>query len=198
MIAAIGGFLAKSALMQSPLGGLLRLVPRKAWLCLAIAAVVGFVAWRALDAHGDAIQRVKDEAYASGRADQLADQVAAQRIANKAAAAINTDIRKKSDEEIRRIDRDADALLVRGPGKAACPRPAAASGPAGGHGPANRPADAPVDQVPDPERVDLIAVPFADAISFAEQHDKLRSEALSWRESDRRQAELADQSKPKE
>jgi hypothetical protein len=99
----------------------------------------------------------------------------------KRITAINLNIRSKTDEKSRTIAVVADDLRVRGPGKAVCtsvPTPAAS-----GHVAAAGPADAAVDQVSDRERVDLIALPFADAIAFAEQHDLILAEAEAWRES---------------
>ena len=114
----------------------------------------------------------------------MAEQVKKQVEADRKRAA---KLRSKNDETNRRISVDADALRVSGAGKAAClntasPRPSGRITPA-------RPADAPMDQVPDGGRAELIALPYADTLDFAEQHDKCLAEAATWREDKRLQEE---------
>lgn len=85
-------------------------------------------------------------------------------------------IKDRTDEENRRIAGDADAVRVRGPGKAVCrPAPAAASG----HQEAGRNGDAAGPQVPSDNRA---AVPWGWLTDRAEQADLNRAEVLAWRE----------------
>lgn len=164
-----------------------RRIPPKVWLILAVVAVVvgAFFLHRHI-AH-KALTAAHDAGYAEGVRDNEAAHVAAQAKANERAEKINSKIRSKSDEDVRAINRDADVVLLRGPGKAVCPGLAAAPGAAGGHGAASGAGDAAVGEVPDPERAELIALPFAGTIAFANQCDVNRSEVLSWRESDSQQ-----------
>lgn len=192
------GFVAKSALMSSPIGAALKLVPGKVWLWLAILVAVAAAFFLHQHIAGTRLQARYDAGYAQGQLDAAKAQRAAQATANAAANAINSTIRKNADEEAIHIARDADDVRLRGPGKAVCPRPAASSGPASGHDARSRTGDAAVAAMPDPERSDLIAVPFADLIDFAERADRNRSEVNAWRESDRQQGELAKKSQPKE
>jgi hypothetical protein len=92
-------------------------------------------------------------------------------------------IKDRTDEENRRIAGDADAVRLRGPGKAVCrAAPAAASGhePVGGNGDASRP------QVPSDDRA---AVPWGWLTDRAEQSDLNRAEVLAWRDWYRRLVE---------
>jgi hypothetical protein len=157
------------------------------WLVIAaIAVVVGAYFLHQHFAH-KALKTAHDAGYAEGVRDNEAAHVAAQGMANARAEQINSKIRSKSDEEARTVTHTADDLRLRGPGKAVCPGLATAPGAASGHVAAGGPGDAAVGQVLDPERPTLIALPFAPTIAFAEQCDLNRSEALSWRESDKQQ-----------
>ena len=93
-------------------------------------------------------------------------------------ARIAAALREKNDAEVRRIDAVATDLLVRGAGRASCSGITASPG---RRNAPDRPGNVAVDQVPDRERVELIAVPFAGAVSFARQHDLCRAESLAWR-----------------
>jgi hypothetical protein len=165
------------------------MIPPKVKLALLIAAaaLIMFLLHQHI-AH-KALQARYDAGFADGHARAQAEQKVAQATAAARSERINSQVRKQSDEKDRHIVADADDLRLRGPGKAVCSGVAAAPGGAGGRVAASRPADASVDQVPDPERPPLIALPFAGTIAFAEQCDRNRNEALSWREADRRQKE---------
>lgn len=168
-------------------GNAIKRIPAWAWIALAVAAIiVGGIIWHQHTAHAAiaaAEKRGEDRAYA-----RVAEQARKlEQRANAASSKIASTLRSKNDETNLRIVRDADAQLLRGPGKAAYRSCPAAPAGASGHVAADRPADAAVDQMPDGERPDLIVMPFADAIAFAEQHDLNRAEALSWREGDRKQ-----------
>lgn len=180
MFTAVAAFFARSALMSSPVGGLLKAVPRWAWIALAGAlALLGAYLW-----HQHAAHKALDAAYARGRDDYAAKVEAhARSIEAKAAdlaARINQPIRDKLNENLGRIHADADAVRLRGPGAAECrdPRFSAA---AGGPQQAGGPADAALPKVPYPEWSALIAMPLSTGVGFAEQHDAFREEVISWR-----------------
>lgn len=169
-------WLGRSVLMQSPLGGFLKSLTPRAWLHIGLVAavVIGFL-WHQRHARAEiaaAEKRGEDRAYAAvtEKARKLAQD----------AAQLSAKIRSLNDATNRRIDADARALLVRGPGKAACTGsiPAAPSG----RQPASGPADAPLARVPYPEWQQLIGLPFPDTVEFARLCDANRAEALSWRE----------------
>lgn len=197
MFPTIAAWFAKKLIFQR-IGAGLKRVPGKVWVALAIIAALVAAFFVHQHIAGERLQARYNAGYAQGRLDATKAQIAAQAKADAAAKAINTTIRKKTDEEDRHIARDADDLRVRGPGKAACPGVAAPRRPASGHVAVGGAPDAAVGQVPGGGGVDLIAVPFADLIDFAEHADRNRAEVNAWRESDRKQGELADQSKPKE
>jgi hypothetical protein len=148
-------------------------VPRWVYIALAVAALIG----SGLYLHHRAVKSAYDTAYkAGGDAEAARVEKAAKKLEQRAAA-LTAKIRSKNDETNRRISADADDLRLRGSGKAACP--GASSAAAVRYVAAGRTTDAAVGEVPDPQRVDLIAMPFADAISFAEQHDQFRAKVLS-------------------
>lgn len=189
----IAAWLAKSVLMQSPIGAFLKRVPGRVWLLIALAVGAYLLGSYAVRKHQAAVYRTYKAGYDEGHRVALADVRRAQAQADAKAATINSNLRKINDETNRVIARAADDLRLHGPGKATCPGFPAPSSPASGHVAADRGADAPVATVPNPGGAVLIAVPFNDLILFAEQHDRLRSEALTWRESDRQQSQITAQ-----
>jgi hypothetical protein len=92
-------------------------------------------------------------------------------------AEIAADERKKNDEVVDRIDAHANAISVRGPGKAVCPGVPAAPG-----GYQARPGAVVPDvaRVPYPEWQQLIALPFDDTVAFGKQCDVNAAEVRAW------------------
>ena len=176
-------FLIPLALKLSPVSRFLKSIPPKVWIALAVVALVGAGVWT----HKRAVRKAHDAGYSEGVIHE------AQRIEAKAkklsaqATALAAKLKEQNNVENRRIAGDADAIRLRGPGKAACFN-ATVPG-ADRRDPLARPADAPVGQVPDRERIELIALPFAGTIAFAERCDLNRAEALTWREDKRLQTE---------
>lgn len=148
-----------------------------ALLGLACALALFFV-------HQHIAHKALAAAYNHGKSDEAA-AIAKKALALKTridalTSRIALDERNKNDAENRRISAAADALRLRGPGKASCSvhsQPAAA---AGGHDHGGT-GDVAVGPLPDGARVDLIGLPFADTVDFAKNHDSWRAEALSWR-----------------
>jgi len=185
MIPMIAGWLAKSVLMLSPVGGfirgagaLARKVPWQVWA--AIAAVALIVAGTVY--HGHKAHQAIDAAEKRG-ADREATRIAAQAIeikrkADALNAAIAATIRSRTDEENRRIARDADDLRLSGPSKARASCPVAATG-AGGHVTASGSGDAAGSGMLAEDRA---AVPWPWLVQRAEQADLNRGEVLAWRE----------------
>jgi len=169
-------FLAAAALKLSPVGAFLKRIPRGVWIALAVVAILLL----GTCAHKRSVTKFGNERYAAGKADEAARiEKKAKQLAAKAEA-LSIALRSKSDETNRRIAGDARAVLVRGPGKAACLNPSS-SGTSGRVTTLGQTSPA-MDQVPPGERVDLIALPFAPTIRLAEQHDLCLAEAATWRE----------------
>lgn len=164
------------------LPGVFRLVPREVWYVLAAAILfAGARGWY----HGkldDAEKRGEARAYAAVEQKARSIQAKSEALAAK--------LREQNDETNRRIDGDARTVLVRGPGKAACPA-ARSEAPRQPLAP-GRPADAAVDRVPYPEWQQLIGLPFAGAVEFARQCDLNRAEVLTWRDNYQKQRELVE------
>jgi hypothetical protein len=164
-------------------------IPRQVWLGLVAALLaLALVAWHQHVAHkaiAAAEKRGEDRAYA--KITQQA-QALAKRANDRAAK-----IRKQTDEANRTSIALANDLRVRGPGKAACTATAATS--TSRHVSPPRPADAAVDQVPAGGGANLIAMPFDDAVAWAEQHDLNLNEVKGWRAADQQQREAAEQQK---
>ena len=188
LLIPIGGWLAKSALMQSPIGRFLKAIPGKVWLFIAIAAVLaGAVVWHQHMAH-KALLKADATGYARAKDEDRKALAKAHREAlawkqqkDAAFAKIAQLERKRNDEEAARIDATAANLLQHGPGKARC-GPSNYPGSAAAAGAAARPGEAapPVVRVSDPERVDLFALPFSPAIASAKQCDLNALDNASW------------------
>lgn len=182
MIAALAGFAARSVLMQSPVGAIVRAVPRKLWIALAIAAVLlAAFLWHQHRAHAAiAAAEMRGEQRAYARIETEAR--ALERKANDLGRKISNRIRSKTDEDNRRIAGTADTLRVRGPGQATCPGgarvPAGAGRP---QSPGGQP-DAAGPQMPADELAAVqAAVPWPWLVDRAEQCDLNLTEVTAWR-----------------
>lgn len=156
-------------------------VPRPVWIALAVAAalLVG-VLWHH-HAAGKALKAADKAGYERRDAEVKA-------AALKLKARIDGLTKKISDQE-RALNaqahndsnRAADALLVRGPGKAVCSVRAEPASPAirpsGGSSVA---VNGGVAQLLDPGGQPLIALPFADSVAFAREHDACQIDRRSW------------------
>lgn len=178
--------------LRTMLGALLKGVPWQLWAALGLAAAL----WLGVSWHKREITQLTDHARAAGKAAADAQWQSAfdrMRAASQqwktnyetASATLAQARRTTHDQDLRDITAAAGDLRLRGPGAAgapACGRPLAAAGAAaaaaGPDAPAG-PSDAPVAPVPAGEG--LAILPWADLVSYAEQHDALRSEALTWR-----------------
>jgi hypothetical protein len=146
---------------------------KKYWLYIAIAIAVaaafaGGLHWY----HGQIAAAEK-----RGEEREAQHVLAAVQKIQTNAAKVTAKIRSKNDEKMRAISRDADDLRLRGPGKAVCPY-AAPAAPVRRDG-AGVAGNAPVGPVSDPERPELIALPFSVLLDFAEDHDRLRAKVQS-------------------
>jgi hypothetical protein len=183
---ALGG-LNILKLIGGAIASFFRALNVQGWIGLGVALLLGFLL---LQQHGETRHWHKQsDQFEKLYRGELANEA---RIAKQArdlkrsidtlTANISQTMRDWNNAENRRIASSADTVRVLGPGKAICPGgPVIAAG-AGGPQSARGPGDASVAQVPSGERVDLIALPFAPTVDFAEQHDLNRAEVLTWRE----------------
>jgi hypothetical protein len=182
-------FAAPLLLKLSPVGKVIRSIPRPVWIALAVLLALGALIWW----HKDKVSDARKEGYAAGvryEGDRIAKKAAEIKAkANALTASITTKLRTQSDEKVRIIYRDAGALLMRGPGKAACSGDSSISRGSGRSIPPTGGGSSTLDQVPTGERVDLIGLPFAGTVALAQQCDMNRAEAQSWREWHRQQSE---------
>lgn len=188
MGATLLAWLAKSALMTSPLGGIIKAIgrllgkiPPKVWLALIVGAAL-FIGWKV---HTHKVTKFGEERYTSGfeagyhAAEEDQRKVTAK--TNAATAAIAQDERGKNHEANARTNAAADDLRLRGPGKASsrCPTVAA---PASGHdAPGGQSADAATGL---PERdwtTDRAEVPWGWLVSSGQTCDLNRNEVIAWR-----------------
>lgn len=161
----------------------LKLVPRNVWIGLGVAVFVA-LAWFA---HSRAVAKFGQAQFDKGvkhEQTRITKKVLA--LAAKSEK-VSSDAQKLSRQDHRRIADRADNLRLLGPGKAAC-RPTI-SAPASGVR-SDRSGSTAVVAVPDREREQFLAVPFAPAIAFAERCDAYRSEINSWRGWYTQQAEI--------
>jgi uncharacterized membrane protein len=186
MIAGIAAWLARSALMQSPIGGFLKLVPARAWKALAIVAVlIALFFWhqhamhKALKAadHAGYERRADEEAKALARFTAKVDEY------TRATDKIAREARTRNDQQALDIRRAGDALSVRGPGKARTGRPAAVPASSGEHGTASGNAPGPAATVvPASDGQDeFAAVPWSWLVGTGTQCDLDAAEVIEWR-----------------
>lgn len=166
-------------------------VPPWLWKALAVVAALGALWWW----HASTVSDAREEGRLAGRQAEAARWQAAFDTAHKAALdwrtaymgtaeTLNTERKARYAADLRAIAASADALRLRGPGAAAAPRcrpgaGLAAAASAGGPDGPGRPADAPLAPLPDEEPMAIL--PWAGVTRFAEQHDALRAEVLTWR-----------------
>ena len=162
-------------------------IPPKVWLVLAALAAVGALLWW----HNHAVEAARKEGReAAGRewkgAFDTAHKAALDWSAayNATATALANARKEAHEQDRRRIAADADALRLRGPGRAAAPvcgrQDAASLSPAPG-GPG---APAPLDDAPRPDLPagdGLAVVRWSWLVDRAREHDQLLSEVTAWR-----------------
>lgn len=99
-------------------------------------------------------------------------------------ANISQTLKDKHDAEDARIIAHADALELRGSGKAACPGHSGLPAGTSGHQQTSSPAPTPAAGLPP---ADWAAVPWPWLVQLTREHDELLDEAKTWRENDRQQ-----------
>lgn len=178
--------LAGLALKAAPIKAALGRIPRWAWIAIAVVAIL-FVG---SCVHSRKVKAFGEERYAAGVAyEQARLEAKAKAIKAKADAAskkITEQLKARHDETVTVIYRDADALRVRGPGKAACPGYPGVSGGSGRSEPISGGADASGLGLPEQG---WAAVPWGWLVGEAENCDLNRAEVLTWREWYRLQSE---------
>lgn len=153
--------------------GVLKGIPWWVWALLAFAIFYRMT----VGIHNGWIEDLKETSYKSGWDARDAAAKAAVAKAEGEARRLAVELRSRTDEENRRTAGAADALRVRGPGAARCPRPAATA--PSRHEPAGGGAVPPAGGVPDE---DWIALPYLYAVNQAELCDFNRTEVLAWRD----------------
>jgi hypothetical protein len=136
---------------------------------------------KAADAAGYARAKAEDAAAMKKAHDEAA---AARARQEQVGATITNEVRTRHDQEDRNIAVRARDVGLRGAGAARC-GPLDYSDLSAGAGrsqQAGRSGDVAVGQLPPGEGVELIGLPVPGTVAFAEQHDTLRNEVLTWRE----------------
>lgn len=182
----IGAVLAARAAVSKALGS----VPWQIWAVVAALALVGLGSC----VHARKVKAFGNERYAAGVADmkKAFDKAHAAALVYKAksearSAAITTEIRGKHEATLRDNSARADDLRLRGPGAARCrsvDNPGVSSS-SGGREQAAPVADAAGPGVPSG---DWASVPWAWAVTRAQEHDACLSESKTWREWHERQS----------
>ena len=163
------------------------------WLiyaALGALAIGGALLW-----HGHAVKVARHEGVVAGRAeadaawqgafDKMHDAADLFRTAyERRSSQLADELRKSHDQKVLDNARLADALSLRGPGKAASRcgpgRDTGLSAPAGGHGQAPASPDAPRDPVPAEDGFAI--VPWGWLVERAQERDDLLDEVLTWRD----------------
>lgn len=156
-------------------------IPRGVWIALAVLALAGLLYW----AHQREVKQTIAAAEKRGE-DRAYKIIAAKaREIERKANDISRKLKEQNREEVARINRDADDLRLRGPGKARANCPGIPPSP-GRSQPASERSNAAGPEMPSDDRA---AVPWAWLVDRAEQCDLNRAEALTWREWYRQQVE---------
>lgn len=169
-------FLAPLLLKLSPVGRILKAIPRPVWIAIAVIALllVGSCV------HQRKVKAFGEERYAAGVKAE-GDRIAAKALKiAKRAEEISAKARSLNNETNRRIAASADTLRVRGPGKAACLNPST-PGASRYVAPVGKPDAARPDMPPADGEALLAAVPWPWLVDRAEQCDLNRAEAETWR-----------------
>lgn len=182
----IPAFLAPLILKLSPVGRILKAVPRPVWISLLVIGILLL----GTCAHKRSVKKFGEERYAAGVKAE-GERIAAKAFlikskADAAANKISKALKDQNNEENRAIARSADDRRLRGPGKAVCPGTASMAGGASRPVPASGGPDAAGPEVPSG---DVAAVPWGWLVDSAERCDLNRAEVLSWREWHRQQGE---------
>ena len=138
--------------------------------CIALAVACLILLYQRNDARSDAARWEKQYHSLQTQADRI------KRERDEANAKVSEEIRKRTDEENRRIAAGADDLRVSGPGRS---RASCAPAAPGGHVAPSGTGDVAGPQVPTDERA---AVPWQWLVTRAEQADLNRAEVLAWRD----------------
>lgn len=171
--------------------GIAQAIPPKVWLAIAGLAALGGAWWW----HTSTVKAAYNKGYAQATVERDAQWSAAFDKMNAAAAAwrdnfdkrgaqIAAEIGARNAQELRANAARADALRLRGPGRAGtCLNPGGAAGllPAsGGHEPPAGTGDAGVAGLPD--ETPMAILPWPDLIQRSEDADADRAEVKAWRE----------------
>jgi hypothetical protein len=164
--------------------GLSRLYTALIGGAVGLAIILGAVLW-----HNHAVSA----AYNRGKADE-AEHIKAQAIDIKQkvdalTSNISNLIRDANNAENRRINASAQSILVRGPGRAVCSGNAGVPASPGGSQSADGTGGIALPRLSYPDGEQLIGMPFAPTVAFAEQHDTNRAEVLTWRDWYKRESE---------
>jgi hypothetical protein len=110
----IVGFIAKSALMQSPIGAFLKMIPKQVWIVLAVALAI----WLGVRWHAHQVKKVYQSGYDHAVADirdaeakKVAPLKAAKSVADAKNVATNEEVRKTHDAQNARVDGNLADLL---------------------------------------------------------------------------------------
>jgi hypothetical protein len=150
---------------------------------MGFGTVLGIAALFALGVyfHTRAVSKYGDERFEAGKAEAYAAVASHAQKVGEQAAALAAKIREHTDADIRNITADANALRLHGPGKAVCTGSGTPAPATSGHIAPGGTADTPVADMYSEQRPALVGLPFADALSFAEQCDANRAEVIAWR-----------------
>lgn len=173
------------------LSGIAQAISPKVWLVIAALAALGGAWWW----HNSTVKAAYNKGYAQASVERDAAWRGAFDKMNAAAQAwrdnfeqrgaqIAAEIGARNAQELRANAARADALRVRGPGRAAaCLNPGGAAGllsASGGHDQTAGDADAGMAGLPD--ETPMAILPWPDLIQRSEDADADRAEVKAWRE----------------
>lgn len=191
--------------LSAALSRLAKAMPPKAWLAIAIVVTIGVAVWLHQVRAAQVIAQVrKDTIAARDKQWQVQfDKLHGAALTWKSnyqgkADALAMERQERHEQDLRDIAARADALGLRGPGKAAAPacgRPGNGSGSSAAAGQGSvapgRTIDGGVAGMPGGEG--LAIVPWADLVGFARFYDANRAEVIAWREDRAAQVKLRDE-----
>lgn len=153
-------------------------IPWQVWAVAALVLAIGVTGCVHLRNDKAAVKAADAAGYTRAMVEVRNRALEIERKAKALDAKITTMIRNQADAENRVTTERAGALLLRGPGRAACSIRPAVPGSAGGHDPAGGGADVAPAGLPEPDR---IAVPFGYAVKQGATCDGNLTEVKAWR-----------------
>jgi hypothetical protein len=152
-------------------------IPWQFWALLALVVAL----WLGIRWHAHEIEQTWQSGYDAGYAKAQEEQRQLAAAVDKRSTQISNSERSKNDEAVRNIHDSADAISMRGPGKAGANCPSLAAAPSGPEPATEQPSPATASLPPEDREDPLATVSWRWLVGTGKQCDLERAENVSWR-----------------